>query len=77
MREKRNECKAMKEAGAQAYEMWESLKKLSPDQWSGEAQEFMDDPKFPKTEKAWQSYLNDIDDNYESVATKYNSVKLF
>ena len=66
----------MKEAGNEAYEMWKGLKDLDPSQLSLEAKDFMDDTKFPKTEKAWGSYLTDIDESYDAAATKYNQVLL-
>ena len=64
----------MKEAGAEAYEMWKGLKDLDPSQLSQEAKDFMADPTFPKSEKTWTSYLFDIDENYDVAATKYNQV---
>ena len=64
----------MKEAGAEAYEMWKSLSDVPQAKWSEDAKIFMDDDKLPKTEEAWKSYLSDIDDSYESAATKYNQV---
>ena len=76
LRNRREECKALKVAGAEAHKVWQLLTAKQPTDWSEEEKAFMDDQKLPKNEAAWKSYLSDIHDSYEVAATKYNQVSI-